>query len=157
MRLLADTRHMPLETAAAVYEADGADHDFMRATSTGAGLPLDRTNPTYAYRDAAETLMQTGFTALNTAEDLKQTLTAATDRVRRTALSTIPQAALDFLAAIYVALTASNWSLAEPVPLHLIHALEDTCELYGVITGDDRTTCVHARRAADCATPGCCA
>ncbi|MFB8025928.1 MULTISPECIES: hypothetical protein [unclassified Streptomyces] len=151
MPVLADTRRMPLETAAAVYEADGANDDFMRATFRGdCPLPLDMTNWSLAYREAAESLVTAGFTALDTAELLEQTLTAATDRVRHTNLPGIPRAALDSLAAIYMALAAPDWNLMEHVPMRLIHTLEDTCESYGVISAEERTTCHHGRSVAVC-------
>jgi hypothetical protein len=149
MSPLADTRCMPLETAAAVYEANGADRDFMAAWMTTGGTRW-AARPLEDYRTAAETLSEAGFALLFTAYGLEQVLTAATDRVRRTVLPGIPRAALDALTGIYMALMAPDWELSEPAPLHLIHALEDTCEAHGVITGRDRVTCVHARRAADC-------
>lgn len=150
MHTLADTRRMPLATAAAVYEANGADRDFIGEWLTRTG---NRQSASYLedYRAAAETIVANGFAALDVTEALERTLTAATDRVRRSTLPGIPRAALDSLAGIYTALTAPEYSLSEPVPVHLIRAMEDACESYGVITGDERTTCaVHDRRAADC-------
>jgi hypothetical protein len=67
MRVLADTRSLPAETAAAVYEANGANDDFMREWLT--------TGSTYAatawmrnYRDSAEEVMERGFSALTSTE-----------------------------------------------------------------------------------------
>ncbi|MGW0757095.1 hypothetical protein ACWD1Y_11505 [Streptomyces sp. NPDC002814] len=150
-KILADTRHMPLETAAAVYEANAADADYMRSTFMGNWLPLNATNPTWAYRAAAERVMSTGFEALRVAESLGEALAAATDRVRSVQLPGIPRAALDSLTGIYMALMDPAYSLDEPAPLHLITALEDTCEQYGVIAAEERSTChTHGKRAADC-------
>ncbi|MEU7228991.1 hypothetical protein [Streptomyces chrestomyceticus] len=56
MRTLADTRLMPLATAAAIYEANGADADFMHEwITTDATLP--RVEWLRDYRTAAESVM----------------------------------------------------------------------------------------------------
>lgn len=69
MRTLADTRLIPLATAAAVYEANGADADFMREwMTTNATLP--RLEWMRDYRAAAESVMNDDFTALRVAEAL---------------------------------------------------------------------------------------
>ncbi len=66
MVTLADTRTLPIETAAAIYEANGAAADFMRAFIRE-GNPLSAVEWIRDYRDAAETIMDRCFAALRNA------------------------------------------------------------------------------------------
>ncbi|MEU6618566.1 hypothetical protein [Streptomyces parvus] len=146
---LADASRMPLEIAAAVYEADGANVDFLEDFLQG-GRTLHQCDWLRDYREAAEAVMNSGFAVLRTAEALEATLSTATARVRRADLSGIPRVALDSLTAIHADLTDPERAVLEPAPLHLVHALEDVCEDHSVITPDERATCVHHRLAVDC-------
>ncbi|MGW1275563.1 hypothetical protein ACWD4V_01210 [Streptomyces tsukubensis] len=67
MRVLADTRSLPADTAAAVYEANGADTDFMREWLT-TGSTYVQTAWLRDYRDSAEEVMERAFAALTSAE-----------------------------------------------------------------------------------------
>jgi hypothetical protein len=60
---LADTRHVPTTTAAAVYEANGANSDFMRAWIAEGGTYAG-TEWLRSYRAAAESVMDAEFSAL---------------------------------------------------------------------------------------------
>ncbi|QDN54059.1 hypothetical protein [Streptomyces sp. S1D4-20] len=149
MPALADTRLMPLATAAAVYEANGADADFMgQWTGTTALAQLEWMRD---YRAATESVMDEGFAVLCIARSLAATLAAATQRISETQFPRLARVALDALTAIHADLTAPDCDPHEGPHLVLLLALEDTCEGYGVITPAERTTCAtHRAPAAEC-------
>ncbi|MFD7764124.1 hypothetical protein [Streptomyces microflavus] len=149
MRALANTSRMPLEIAAAVYEANAADNDFM-AHFIGKSQSLQQSSWLRDYRAAAETVMLSGFAVLRTADALEAMLTITDSRVRRTAIPVALRDAMDSLTSIHRELTDPERSALDPAPLALIHALEETCQDYAVIAGPDRATCRHARLAVDC-------
>jgi len=150
MPTLTDTRLMPLATAAAVYEANGADTDFMRQW-IGTGTTLRQVEWMRDYRAAAESVMEEGFAALSVARSLAAILAAATERVGETGFPRLARVAVDALTAIHADLTAPDYDPHEGPHLVLLLALEDTCEGYGVIIPAERTTCAtHRAHAAEC-------
>ncbi|MFJ4342641.1 hypothetical protein [Streptomyces sp. NPDC088915] len=98
--------------------------------------------------DAARERTARRFNTLRVTEALAVTLDAATDRVRRTQLPDTPDDALKALTDMHLTLCRNPFQGA---PLERIAVLEDTCERYGVIAGDERTTChAHRQLTGDC-------
>ncbi|MFH0245932.1 hypothetical protein ACGRHY_26755 [Streptomyces sp. HK10] len=146
MRFLADTLTMPPAVAAAVYEADGADTDFMTQWTPGRSLADCEWMRTY--RTTAETVMERGLATIALAQSLDRMLTAATARANHHT-STITRRALAALTDVRDALTSPDHDPMGPLPTGLISALEDQCMQQGLITLQERATCPEHLRPVD--------
>jgi hypothetical protein len=137
----------PDETPAIAHATTPAAYE---ATSADAALPQPEGVLTQRAA-AAELTTDESRAVLRVARSLAATLAAAAERVGVTQPPKLARVALESLTAIHADLTAPDYDPRQGTLLVLLLAFEDTCQMYGVITPAERTTCArHRTHAADC-------